>query len=56
MTVVEMLGCLLVTFGAPASMFVVTVARKPLHVIMLMARYVHLSCLVYFISERYYNN
>ncbi|KAF6031488.1 APH1A [Bugula neritina] len=37
MTVVEMLGCLLVTFGAPASMFVVTVARKPLHVIMLMA-------------------
>ncbi|XP_067928557.1 gamma-secretase subunit Aph-1b-like [Watersipora subatra] len=37
MTLVELLGCLLVTFGPPGCMFVVTVARKPLHVILLMA-------------------
>lgn len=39
MTLVELLGCVLVTFGPPAAMFVVTVARSPLRVILLMARY-----------------
>ena len=40
MTVAQFFGCGLIAFGPPIVMFIVTISRDPIRVIMLVARYV----------------
>ena len=39
MTVMEFFGCTFIAFGPPFALFVFTIARDPLRIIVLIARY-----------------
>ena len=46
MTIMEYVGCGFIAFGLPAALFIVTIARDPLRVLVLMARYVFIPDLL----------
>ena len=45
MAVTELLGCLFLAFGPPLVMFVITIAKDPIRVIVLITRYLK-SCFI----------
>ena len=45
MTVLECVGCTMIAYGIPFSMFIFTIAFHPFRIIISMTRYCHLSFL-----------
>lgn len=43
MTLMEFFGCTFIAFGLPFALFIFTIARDPMRVIVLIARYVYVS-------------